>query len=178
MIPAFLYDLAVATSPSNVRTRIPICNVDGTVRNAYFPASSDSPRMGSFDPPGGYRTRQWESKFHAIGSELDVMQSLATGWDGYEAEPPTRLAIEISRRFLEVLYSQALTPARIAASAAGGVGITFRDASSCFYVEVYNFGAVYAMSWRGADDPIIWPVRADEFGLSKLVGEIRDYINA
>jgi len=88
---------------------------------------------------------------------LQAMSKLAQGWDGYDADPPSDMAVETARRIAEFLSMSSLT-FRIAASVVGGVGITLcGDRGSEVYIEVYNDANVYVMLSRNTDEPDIFP---------------------
>src|SRR6185437_5938648 len=74
------------------------------------------------------------------GKKLDAMSALQRGWNGYDAEPPSALAIATARNYLGHLSAEQLSPTRVAPSVVGGVGVTCRKADHRVYVEFYNDG--------------------------------------
>jgi hypothetical protein len=79
-----------------------------------------------------------------IVRQLQSFAALKKGWDSYSAEPPTVAAVNESIIFIRSISS---TPTRVAPSAIGGIGITFRkeDGDRKVYVEFRNEGVNYAM---------------------------------
>lgn len=81
---------------------------------------------------------------------LDDMSALTRGWNGYDAEPPSGEATGSARAYLTTL-SGGVTPDRVAPSAVGGVGCTFRGRQTgrFVYVEFYNDGHYHTLFSRG-----------------------------
>lgn len=120
----------------------------------------------------GVSEKPWLSE---VESHLSSFASLTTGWNGYSAPPPGPLAIQMARDFLMGLDSG---PSRLAPSAVGGVGATFRAGSRKAYVEFYNDGRICVLFSDGSGEPLVRPVRHDLKAFATLASEIHDYLNA
>jgi hypothetical protein len=92
-------------------------------------------------------------------AQLDSFAGLAVGWDGYRAAPPTARVLTAAKRALACV---GLTPARVAPSVVGGVGITFKRNGRKAYLELTNAGPVSLLLSDGVSDPHAEPVTADD----------------
>lgn len=107
--------------------------------------------------------------------QLEVLESfrgLATGWDSYQAEPPSDGAIENARRILSMLWeSESGERVRLSPSVEGGVSIVFKTPDKRYAdIECFNDGEVLAITSEPASEPVVWPVKL-------AAGEIRDTIS-
>jgi hypothetical protein len=110
-------------------------------------------------------TSPWDAK-------LDSMSNLKKGWNGYGADPPSLLGIEMARRFVRNLEANGLSPTRVAPSVVGGVGVTRRVGNKRAYFEFYNDGTAHVMLAEGAE--------AQTFPLLRLIDAllaVRAYLN-
>ncbi len=103
-------------------------------------------------------------------AKLNSFAELASGWDGYEAEPPASSVVAAAKRFLG---STNLTPSRVAPSVVGGVGITFKRNEKKAYLELTNVGPVSLLLSDGVSDPHAQPVAVDD---PALPTKIREYL--
>lgn len=92
-------------------------------------------------------------------SDWEALQALEDNWDTYNAPAPTAQSIEAAKGFFEQSYGDP----RVAASAEGGIAVSYANAKAGWMVEFYNDGSV-ATLWhevaRGgkmkASDGIDW----------------------
>ena len=105
------------------------------------------------------------------------MQTLQAGWNGYEAEPPSELALETARRFIAVLESESLPPTRVAPSVVGGVGITRKVGERRVYVEFYNDGSVHSLFAEGEEAETAAVAPTSE-GFLAIASRMRAYLDA
>lgn len=114
---------------------------------------------------------------HDWTTNLDVMQTLQAGWNGYDAEPPSELALETARRFITVLESESLPPTRVAPSVVGGVGITRKVGERRVYVEFYNDGSVHSLFAEGEEAETVAVAPTPE-GFRAIASRMRVYLDA
>jgi len=109
--------------------------------------------------------------------KLDAMRSLRIGWNGYDAKPPSELAVTTASSYLDQLASEQLAPTRVAPSVVGGVGITCRKGDRGVYVEFYNDGRVHALFAHG-EDAATTSVDPTAAGFHNLLIRAREYLDA
>ncbi|MCH8938540.1 MAG: hypothetical protein IH966_03875 [Gemmatimonadetes bacterium] len=109
--------------------------------------------------------------------QLDDMQTVVDGWNGYSAPAPSTLAINNARQFVNELHGIVPTAMRVAPSAIGGVGITLSKGEKAVYVEFYNDGSIYKMLIDDGIDTDVQPVRPDAHDLERLASEASEYID-
>jgi hypothetical protein len=78
-----------------------------------------------------------ESTTEALGR----LSELTDGWNGYGAPAPAPVAIRSAEAFVSICQGEGFVPTRIAPSAVGGVGITYRVGARKGYLEFYNDGS-------------------------------------
>ena len=105
---------------------------------------------------------------------LDFLR-LPQGWNGYDASPPNHDAVATATAALIALQELPWPPDRVAPSAVGGVGITYRRGSRKAYVECYNSGqAVLLLSNADAEQLQTRAVNPTIEGFSLLPSMIRE----
>lgn len=84
--------------------------------------------------------------------KLESCREMEKGWNGYTADPPDDKAIVNAIDFVKGIHNfsnsptnKTLTPSRVAASADGGIGVTFRHNTEEVYVEFCNDGENWTM---------------------------------
>lgn len=110
-------------------------------------------------------------------AELQKLEGLKVGWNGYGAPSPERMAIEVAKVYLQASGQEDFEPNRVEASVMGGVGITHRRGNRKVYVEFYNNGSAHSLlSERGANmqTMAINPV-FEEF--RRFVMRAKEYLN-
>lgn len=114
----------------------------------------------------------------AMDAKFARLRQLAPGWNGYDAAPPSALAIQLAQVFVRQLNQEAYTPNRVAPSAVGGVGITQRADRRSVYVEFYNSGQILALYSDGETEPIIENIEPTNSSFGRLIKKMREYLNA
>lgn len=73
------------------------------------------------------------------------LRELENNWDGYNADPPSELAIQNAQLFIEQV---GIEPSRVTVSAVGGVAVTYHHPTRNFriLVEFYNKGTACALA--------------------------------
>lgn len=99
-------------------------------------------------------------------NKLDEMKLLEKGWNSYDADPPSILAIEKAKSFLDLLP----TAARVSASAMGGVGVTYKNKKRKAYVEFYNNGTYHMLVSDGIN------MRTGTDTYEELIKTINEYL--
>jgi hypothetical protein len=116
----------------------------------------------------------WISLQHKLHGFLDLQE----GWNGYAASPPNVDAVCSASTAFIVLQALQRLPDRLAPSAVGGVGITYRSGTRKAYLECYNSGKiVLLLSDAEAEQVTTQEIDPTQEGLSQLPGKIRDYLD-
>jgi hypothetical protein len=110
---------------------------------------------------------------------LDSFRGLATGWDSYEAEPPSDVALENARRILNVLWESDLGERiRLSPSVEGGVSIVFKTPDKRYAdIECFNDGEILAITSKPASEPVVWPVNLATGEIRDTLGRISNFLN-
>lgn len=111
------------------------------------------------------------------GERLDSFASLVNGWDSYKASPPSKEALEASRRFLGFLEERSLEPSKLNPSVVGGVGFTFRRGRLSVYIEFCNTGNAHAMFTDGKSKPRVVKVRQDGAGYEDILTQLETHLH-
>lgn len=119
-----------------------------------------------------------EEKSEQLYQKLMSFSSLGERWDGYAADPPSQLACENAREFIQVLSLAELFPSRCKPSVVGGVGVTLKNGGRRIYVEFYNNGSVHALKSDGTGEPVTERVGAGYSQYLRFIQGIMDYLNA
>lgn len=109
---------------------------------------------------------------------LRSLRELGTGWDSYEAPPPSDLSLGLADKFLDLLSNERMLPASIVASAEGGVGICFKTSDSYADIEFLNSGEIVGVYYSGGTPPHVWETESSEAALTKSIKNIREYIQS
>lgn len=110
--------------------------------------------------------------------KIDAMRDIAPNWDTYGAAPPTEAALTKAKTVMETLHSMNLRPSRIAASAEGGVAISFFDENRYSDIEMLNTDDVLAATSVGDGSPHVWEVSPEDLKFVKTMETIRGFIRA
>lgn len=100
---------------------------------------------------------------------------LPCGWDGNDAEPPSRNAADFAKRVLEVVERFDLEPSRIDPSVENGITISFLRGDLYADIECFNSGTVLAVVSDRRSQPVVWDVTSDE-DMSAGVNRIRKFL--
>ena len=110
--------------------------------------------------------------------KLQEMKHLKSGWNGYSAPAPSKLAAQSARNFISVLLKEHQEPKRVMPSAAGGVGVTQRRNGKKVFVEFFNDGKVFALFSDGISDPVSKEVVPIHHAFQVLTKEMQEYLDA
>ena len=110
--------------------------------------------------------------------KIEAMRNLTSNWDTYGAEPPTEASLAKARTVLETLYQMNFRSSRIAASAEGGVAISFFDKQRYSDIEFLNTDDVLAATSLRDGNPHVWEVPAEDLKFVKTMEAIREFIRA
>ena len=126
---------------------------------------------------GSLRPLKSDSIDNAL-NQLDDMQTVVDGWNGYSAPAPSTLAINNARQFVYELCTVVPSALRVAPSAIGGVGITLSKGEKAVYIEFYNDGSIFKMLIDDGIDTDVQPIRPDAQNLELLASEASEYIDS
>ena len=113
-------------------------------------------------------------------AKLNAFRTLQRGWDSYDAEPPSELAIANAKRVLHVIWSVGLgLPIKtIAPSVEGGVGIVFAGSEQRYAdIECFNDGEILGIISEGVSDPSVWTVGEESGMLRQAIEKISAFLN-
>jgi hypothetical protein len=114
----------------------------------------------------------------ALREQLWGFLSLQPGWNGYNAPPPNQEAVSIATSALGALRGMPFAPSRLAPSAVGGVGITYRRGKRKAYLECYNSGqTVLLLSDDDAEQLQTCKIDPTSEGFSLLPGIVKEYLD-
>jgi hypothetical protein len=120
-----------------------------------------------------------DSDFAPLEERLDQLLQLNEGWDGYNAPVPSLQAVEDSRRVLQRMQEQLVTPQWVGASADGGVAFSFRSAGDRrAEIEILNNGEKFSHLYNlnGESRTEEWAGNLEEQRFDKLLQPILDYL--
>jgi hypothetical protein len=111
-------------------------------------------------------------------SKLESLKELSDNWNGYGSARPNGTAIEAAREVLERLDEFGLKPVNVAASAEGGIGISFRRGARHALIECYNAGDRAGVCWEPSGPPQAWDIGRTDDELMDAIERIHDYLSA
>jgi hypothetical protein len=104
------------------------------------------------------RLSTFETDLADVVRDLLDLESISRDWNGLGSEPPTFDAVAGAVRVLRGLKSAWVRPERVAPSAEGGVGITFRRGRRFASIESLNSGEVVVLISDGTGSPRAWEI--------------------
>lgn len=114
----------------------------------------------------------------SLRDKLESLLNLQVGWNGYSAPPPNGKSVTMASAALTALNGMLSAPDRLAPSAVGGVGITYRRGPRMAYVECYNSGQlVLLLSDAEAEQLQTCKIEPAAEGLSSLPSVIKEYLD-
>ena len=113
----------------------------------------------------------WRSLFANFFS-LNLKES---DWNGLGSDPPTLDAIGRAISVLWALKSTWIQPDRVAASAEGGVAITFRRDRKFASIESLNSGEIVVLTSDGTGNPRAREIEASDDALRQTAQNLREY---
>lgn len=85
-----------------------------------------------------------EKRFRQSTNQLEDCRTLKSGWDSYEADPPSDKAISYAGTILDALKKVDFLPSCVCPSVEGGVGIAFVAGDVYADIECFNDGEILA----------------------------------
>ena len=108
-------------------------------------------------------------------SDSQIKDLWEKGWDSYEAEPPSSIAIDNTRLALIVLGKLEFLPDRIVPSVEGGVSLVFSHDKKYVNIEFGNDGDVIVGISDESEEPKAWESGANEEELNQTVERLREF---
>ena len=114
----------------------------------------------------------------SLRKQVEGFLDLHEGWNGYGAPAPNHAAVAGASSALAALQDMLPAPDRVAPSAVGGVGVTYRRGARKAYVECYNSGQiVLLLSDSQAEQLQTCKVDASAGGLANLPNVIKEFLD-
>lgn len=108
-------------------------------------------------------------------SRLLQLKLTKPDWNGLGSDPPTFEAIGRAISVLWALKSMWIEPARLTASAEGGVAITFRRGRRFASIESLNSGELVLLTSDGTGNPRAREMEASDDALNRTAQDLREY---
>jgi hypothetical protein len=99
-------------------------------------------------------------------------------WYTYGVEAPNYIARRQAAKILDVLETASLPPARLMASAEGGITMSFVEGKNRAEIEAYNTGEIAAATYSGQSAPTVWELTDEHSDLEQAVVQIRVRLTA
>ena len=110
--------------------------------------------------------------------KVEGFLGLQIGWNGYGASPPSPKAASLALSALGALHGTLAAPDRLAPSAVGGVGITYRRGNRKAYVECCNSGQIVLLvSDADAEQLQTCKIEPTAEGFFNLPNVIKEYLD-
>jgi hypothetical protein len=104
--------------------------------------------------------------FKKAEQKLEDMNKLLRNWNSYGAEPPNDESRTRATKVLTVLQDQFFPPTKVVPSSEGGVAICFIKDDRYADIEFLNTGEILAVTYRGVEEPTVWPILNDTLDLA------------
>lgn len=137
--------------------------------------ASPLPKWTYVIPSNGDATTSAKGGFDAHFSKLKALATDHSLWADAEA-PPSDFASQWARLVIQQLETESFQPARIVASAEGGIAVCFVDGNKYGDIECLNSGAILGVISNKRDRPIVWEVEQDARGVARATTRIRNFI--
>lgn len=98
--------------------------------------------------------------------------------DSLDADKPNEIAVQNAVALLKILQQYRIAPARLTASAGGGIGIAFLQGLKRALIEVYNEGDLTATLSSGPGGPEVWEFDSRNDALIAAVERIGVYLSS
>lgn len=121
------------------------------------------------------------SSFLPLDLQLDALELLKQGWDGYDAQAPTPDTIREARGVLGKLQGSLVMPKRVSPSADGGVAFSFKASGNRrAQIEILNNGEKFAHLYdlNGNSSTLDWPEEIEQESFERLLEPILNYMQA
>lgn len=110
-------------------------------------------------------------------NKLKKLQADSTLWPS-EAEQPSADALGWGRSILLRLFACDVLPARVIASAEGGVAVCFVDGDRYADIESHNSGVILGVLSNKRNRPTVWEVERSADGIARAVQRIGEFIHS
>ena len=120
-----------------------------------------------------------DTDFRPLAEQLDELNNLAVGWDGYDAPKPSPEAIDEARFVLVKMQQELVKPFWVSASADGGVAFSFvASGDRRAQIEILNNGERFAHLYdlSGNSHTEEWDEDAEGKPFRELLEPILNYI--
>ncbi len=115
---------------------------------------------------------------------LNQLRELTVGWDSYDAEPPSELALHTTNLILDKLQAAGLSPHSVIPTVEGGVGIVFINGTEYADIECFNDGEILAGIPNNGKD-FVWEVAIPKLhetiqkirNLDETIEKIRNFVD-
>lgn len=127
----------------------------------------------------GVSTRRGQTSAAWLREALEKLaqfRALPENWDSYGAEPPNENAAMRAEAALRILHRLNSPPDRLAASAEGGITLSFFHGKKYGDLEFFNTGETLVVTSNGIGTPEVWEVAEDNASLSNALEKIRDFV--
>jgi hypothetical protein len=104
--------------------------------------------------------------FEKAEQKLKDMNKLLPNWNSYGAEPPSEESRARAMKVLAVLQEQSFPPTKVVPSSEGGIAICFIRDDRYADIEFLNTGENLAVTYRGAEEPTVWPIEDEMLNLT------------
>ena len=93
------------------------------------------------------------------------------------AEKPSTNAIFLANIIIQQLQKDELVPAKIVASAEGGVAFCFVDQDKYADIECLNSGEILGVTTNRRDRPSVWEIKQNQSEIARATERIREFIS-
>ena len=114
--------------------------------------------------------------FARLEKDLEHLETVGKGWDGYDADKPSQESIDGARSILRSLQEVLITPQKITPSAEGGVAFSFKaPKSKRAQIEILNNGERFAHLYdlNGSSQTLEWSKKDIEENFQAMFKPVR-----
>jgi hypothetical protein len=100
-------------------------------------------------------------EYKALVKQMEKLKNYGEGWDVYEADPPSNMAIECAKKIMRRMKTRySRLPEKITPLSEGGICLaiyTCAPRGYCVDIDCYNDGQCLAsFRWGSSDRPEMW----------------------
>lgn len=116
-----------------------------------------------------------------LREKLSSFESLSSGWNGYDAEAPDKLAINTGEMVLDEFIVNNLIPTDVTPSVEGGIGMYFRIGRKYADIECLNSGEILAITSEDDRPPVVWEIElgndvVEHSSIQEAIKDIRVFL--
>ena len=115
-------------------------------------------------------------RFQTVFAQLERCKGMDSGWDSYDAEPPSKKAINYAGTILDALKKIDFVPSCVCPSVEGGVGIAFVDGDAYADIECFNDGEMLVALAAKSKSPTIREINLSN--LDSTIKKIREFLQS